>query len=213
MSNSVYIMFAFILPFLIIGGSVPVVMWLARNKNEAFARNHVQVCVLSDTVDKKYYSCNEPENGALTIEIKKLDGSISGHKDITGKEFLAMRSHPGHYPPRGWRQIQAPITEFYVTDSFVPFSLEKTDPLEVASALFRLEHEGVTAIVVKQAHLEADKEKKSQQLTGSKPILQLILIVGVLCLVIGGVTIYLVMKSSSSIMDIINGLRALGVIR
>ena len=212
MTNSVYIIFAFILPFLIIGGSIPVVMWLARNKNEAFTRNHVQVCVLSDTVDKKYYQCGEPENGALTIELKKSDGSISGTKEVTGKEFLAMRSHPGHYPPRGWRQIQAPITEFYVTDSFVPFSLEKTDPLEVASALFRLEHEGVTAIVVKQAHVEADKEKKGQQVIGSKPILQLILIMGLICVVMGGVTIYLVMKSGASITDIINGLRALGVI-
>jgi hypothetical protein len=214
MSSSVYIMFAFFLPFLIIGGSIPVVMWMARNKNEAFARNHVQICVLSDSMDKKYYQADEPKNGAITtINFKRKTISGVETKELDGRTYLAMRFHPASYPPAAWRQIRAPISEAYVTDSFVPFSLERTDPLEVASALFRLEHEGITAIVVKQAHLDADKEKKKDQNTGSKSTLQILLLVGVLSIVVGGITIYMVMKGNTAIMDILNGLKTLGVIR
>jgi hypothetical protein len=214
MSSSVYIMFAFFLPFLIIGGSIPVVMWMARNKNEAFARNHVQICVLSDSMDKKYYQADEPKNGAITtINFKRKTISGVETKELDGRTYLAMRFHPASYPPAAWRQIRAPISEAYVTDSFVPFSLERTDPLEVASALFRLEHEGITAIVVKQAHLDADKEKKKEQGMGSKGMLQLILIVGVIGIIVSGVAVFMVMKGNTSIVDILDGLRKFGVIR
>jgi hypothetical protein len=208
-----YIMFAFILPFLIIGGSIPVIMWVARNKNEAFVRNHVQICVLSDSVDKKYFQAEEPKDGAITVIFKRKTRSGTESKEIDGRTYLDMKYHPASYPPSAWRQIRAPISEAYVTDSYVPFSLARTDPLEVASALFRLEHEGVTAIVVKQAHLDTDKDKKKEQGMGSKSTLQILLLVGVVSIVVGGITIYMVMKGNTAIMDILNGLKTLGVIR
>lgn len=210
MSNTVYIIVAMIFPLVIIGFSIPVFMWKIRSKNEAFARNHVQVCVLSDTVDKKYYNCEEPQNGALIIIVKK--DADDGKKEIRGKEFLAMNSHPGTYPPAGFRQIRAPISEYYVTDSFVPLSLKTIDPLETASALFRLEHEGVTAVVVRQAHADAEKDKKAAP-AGTKQSLQFILFGVLLSIVVGGVGIYMVMKGNDSINSILEGLRALGVIR
>ena len=210
MTNTVYILVAMIFPLIVIGLSIPIFMWRIRSKNEAFARNHVQVCVLSDTVDKKYYQCEEPQNGALVIIVKK--DADDGTKEIKGKEFLAMNSHPGTYPPAGFRQIRAPISEYYVTDSFVPLSLKTIDPLETASALFRLEHEGVTAVVVRQAHADAEKDKKSVP-GGMKQNLQFLMLGVLVSIVVGGVGVYLIMKGNDSINSILEGLRALGVIR
>ncbi len=210
MTNMVYILLAMIFPLIVIGLSIPVFMWKARSKNENFARNHCQVCALSDTVDKKYYQCEEPQNGALVIKIKN-DGE-GGVKEIKGKEFLAMKPHPGTYPPYGFRQIRAPISEYYVTDSFVPLSLQPVDPLETASALFRLEHEGVTAVVVRQAHADAEKDKKTQT-GGTKQNMQFVMLGLLVSIIIGGVSVFLVMKGNSAINSILEGLRALGVIR
>lgn len=211
MSIALYVTLAFFLPFILIIGSLPVVMWMARNKNEAFARTHVQVCVLSDVVDKEYYQCDKPKGGKLSIILKDSKGQETGRKDIQGETFLDMHSHPSTYPPRGWRQVSAPIQEYYVTDSFVPHSLKKTDPLETASALFRLENEGVTAIVVHEAQSQADESKKVAS-SVNKSALQPILLASILGIVATGIAVFMIMRGNSAINAILEGLRQLGVI-
>jgi hypothetical protein len=184
----------------------------AKFKNEGYVRTHEQVCVLSDSIDKKYYQTELPQNGTITVLLSKPKERVSSSKDITGKEFLEMHPHQGHYPPNAWKMLQAPISEYYVTDSFVPIKIGKTDPLEVASALFKLEHENVISKIVHESHLDAERDKKKEQPANTKSILQLVLLSSVLSVVIGGICIYMIMKGNVSVNDVLNGLRQLGVI-
>jgi hypothetical protein len=202
-----------IVPIIVISIVLAFNLIRAKFRNEDYVRTHEQVCQLSDSIDKKYYQCELPQNGTISVILKKgKDGKATSTKEITGKTFLEMKPHQGHYPPNSWKYLQAPISEYYVGDSFVPISLGKTDPLEVASALFRLEHENVISKIVHESHIDAEKEKKKEQSPNTKSILQLVLMAGVLNIVVSGIGIYLIMKGNVSIADILNGLRSLGVI-
>jgi len=215
MNSAAYIMVYTIAPMILIGIILGISLVRAKFRNEAYVRMHEQVCVLSDSIDKKYYQTELPQNGTITVILSKnKDNKVTSSRDITGKEFLEMNAHQGHYPPNAWKVLQAPISEYYVTDSFVPFKIGKTDPLEVASALFKLEHENVISKIVHESHLDAERDKKKEQTggTSTKSILQLILLSSVLSVVVGGICIYMVMKGNVSITDILNGLRQLGVI-
>ena len=213
-----YILVAFFLPFIFIGFSIPVTVYIAQQRNREFGRTHVQVEALSDARRMEVYVCDKPIDGSIGIYEKRT-------KDDTGKgkkerkllgTLLAMYPHPSSYPFKMWKGVQADITGYYAnakTGSFVPLNLGVTDPLEVASQLGSLANEKTTQVVVRESREMAKSDDNTKKMLEGMKSLPMLLMVNIIATIIIGVLMYILVKGvTGSQSTIINGLRGMGVI-
>ncbi len=178
-------------------------------KWRAFAKNHIQVAKLSDSIGTKYYQCDPPKDGQVDIYEKRVDKEGKETKVKIGS--LAVGSLPGHsgqYPPHARPSIAATITEYYCDESYIPVTMKPIDPLETAQVLMNICNSIPIKAVLQITERVDELNRKIKDATQGnkiylKDVIQFALLIAVL------VFLFLNYRNQDAI---IQGLKALGVL-
>ena len=213
----------FVTIFIIAPIGFALTVYMKQRQYMAFAGNHTQVCVLYKSVDKDYYTCDKPVDGAIIIREKRTKTEVDQESKGITKErkiigiLLEMGSHTGYYPARMPKFLQVPIQEYYAdgsSGSFIPLTFGSVDPLEVGSRLIALINQTTIKTIVRESQVKAEEVKKTQQSLEGLKRLPLLSIITILAVLGSTAILYLTVRAlPSGINIIIDGLRAVGIIQ
>jgi hypothetical protein len=197
--------------------------YMMQQRNIAYTRTHVQVCVLYKSVDKDYYQCDRPVDGAIIIREKKTTKDIEQEsKGIKSERkgiglLLDMGSHTGYYPPKMLKFMQVPIQEYYAdgaSGSIIPLVFGAIDPLEVGARILALFNQTTIKTIVRESQIKVEEQKKTQSALEGLKMLPMLAIITLLAVLGSTAFMYFTIKAlPSGINTILDGLRAVGIIQ